>query len=311
MEAIMKYRRLGKTGLNVSVIGVGTWQFGGEWGKQFSQADADAILGAARDQGINLIDTAECYGDHLSERLIGAFIRGERDRWVIASKFGHQFHSHMNRTDHWTAQEVEQQLNDSLRALQTDYIDVYQAHGDRVLNESDELWAMLQRQQQAGKIRHIGISISSNTTNNVIPDAAQRGVAVIQLVYNRLERKPEAQVLPACIEHDLGVLARVPLASGYLSGKYPPGTRFTDPADVRASHKPEDVERKLQETAAIKAAEVPAGVEMAQWALAWCLQHEGVTSVIPGMKDTAQVAANVSAAALDLVRTDHRLSVNR
>lgn len=305
----MKYRRLGKTGLNISVIGVGTWQFGGEWGKQFAQADADAILGASRERGINLIDTAECYGDHLSEQLIGTSIRNERDQWVIATKFGHQFHSHMNRTDHWTADEVQQQLEGSLRALQTDYIDIYQAHGDRVLNESDELWTMLQRQLQAGKIRHIGISISANSTSNVIPAAAQRGTSVIQLVYNRLDRKPEAEVLPSCIEHDLGVLARVPLASGYLSGKYLPGTRFTDPSDVRTSHKPEDVERKLQEVATIKATEVPVGVEMAQWALAWCLKHDGVATVIPGMKDAVQVARNASAADLDLVRDDHRLNV--
>jgi aryl-alcohol dehydrogenase-like predicted oxidoreductase len=215
----------------------------------------------------------------------------------------------MNRTDHWTAQEVLEQLEGSLRALQTDYIDVYQAHGDRVLHESDELWTMLNQQREAGKIRHIGISISSNTQTNVIPMAAERGVEAIQLVYNRLERNPENEVLPACIEHDMGVLARVPLASGYLSGKYLPGTVFTDASDVRASHKREDVERKLQQVAEIRQSEVPQGVDMAQWALAWCLQHAGVATVIPGMKNIAQVEKNAAAATLDLVGSDHPLHV--
>ncbi len=304
----MKYRRLGKTGLNVSVVGIGTWQFGGEWGQDFTQPEADAILGRAKDLGINLIDTAECYGDHLSETLIGKAIKGQRDQWVIATKFGHKFHGNFDRSEHWSAQEVRQQLEDSLRALQTDYIDVYQAHGDRFLAD-DALWKMLKDQVSAGKIRHLGISISNNQSAEATAQATRLSVAVIQVVYNRLDRNPEAAVMPACMEQDLGVLARVPLASGFLSGKYEPGTTFTDESDVRSRHNVEEVQRKLQEVAAIKANEVPPGVDMAQWALAWCLQHPGVTSVIPGMKNAGQVEKNAAAAALDLVRDDHRLSV--
>src|SRR6266478_4453349 len=97
----MKYRTLGSTGLNVSIIGLGTWQFGGEWGHDFSVDEVTAILGKARELGINLLDTAECYGDHLSESLIGQALErlGQRDEWVIATKFGHRFHSFMNRSD--------------------------------------------------------------------------------------------------------------------------------------------------------------------------------------------------------------------
>jgi len=86
----MKYRRLGKTGMRVSVVGVGTWQLGGEWGKAFEQAEVDAMLAKAADLGINLIDTAECYGDHLSEQLVGRAIKGQRDKWIVATKFGHK-----------------------------------------------------------------------------------------------------------------------------------------------------------------------------------------------------------------------------
>ena len=95
----MKYRRLGKTDLRVSIIGIGTWQFGGEWGKNFEQAEVDAMFDAARELGMNLIDTAECYGDHTSEAFIGRAIARDRDKWIVATKFGHKFHGHMKRTD--------------------------------------------------------------------------------------------------------------------------------------------------------------------------------------------------------------------
>ena len=96
----MKYRRLGKTELKVAVVGIGTWQFGGEWGKRFTQQEVNSLLGRARELGFNLIDTAACYGDHLSELLIGRAIRADRERWIIATKFGHKFHGNFDRSDH-------------------------------------------------------------------------------------------------------------------------------------------------------------------------------------------------------------------
>jgi myo-inositol catabolism protein IolS len=116
----MKYRRLGRTDLTVSVVGVGTWQFGGEWGKDFAQGGVDAILGRARDLGINLIDTAECYGDHLSESLVGKAIARDRDHWIVATKFGHRFTGLHQRDEQWSARQVVEQLERSLRALRTD-----------------------------------------------------------------------------------------------------------------------------------------------------------------------------------------------
>jgi aryl-alcohol dehydrogenase-like predicted oxidoreductase len=293
----MQYRRLGKTDLKVSVVGVGAWQFGGEWGQEFTQAETDAIIHRAGELGINLIDTAECYGDHLSERLVGQAVKGQRERWVIATKFGHHFHDRFERTDHWSADEVQQQLEDSLRALQTDYIDLYQFHsGTDEVFDNDVLWAMLNRQIEAGKIRHLGISIGSNDNLYQTAKATAVGAGAIQVIYNRIDRKPEERVFPSCLEQDLGVLARVPLASGYLSGKYKPGTVFDDSTDVRSRHEREVVERRLQEVAEIQQREVPAGVDMATWALAWCLQHAAVTCVIPGCKNPAQVEANAAAA---------------
>ncbi|WP_410771211.1 aldo/keto reductase [Fontibacillus sp. BL9] len=295
----MKYRRLGKTELNVSVVGIGTWQFGGEWGLNFTQDEVDAILDKGQELGINLIDTAECYGDHLSESFIGNYIgRRKREDWIIATKFGHHFHERFTRTDMYGAQDVLKQLDNSLKALQTDYIDLYQFHsGPDAAFDNDELWTVLDKQKQAGKIRHLGTSIGSNDNLHQTDASSKVNSEVIQVVYNRLDRVPEERVFPSCQRQDLGVLARVPLASGYLSGKYKPGAVF-DNTDVRHRHDPESTRRKLEEVEQIARNEVPEGVDMAQWALAWCLRHPAVTSVIPGCKNPAQVESNASAAEL-------------
>ncbi|GAB6992385.1 aldo/keto reductase [Paenibacillus pini] len=300
----MKYRRLGKTDLKVSVVGIGTWQFGGDWGKDFIQKDVDAILNRARDRGINLIDTAECYGPyHLSESLIGNFLkRDKRENWVVASKFGHKWHDHWDNA--WSVDEIRIQLDESLKALQTDYIDLYQFHsGSDEVFHNDDLWTLLDKQVQAGKIRNLGISIGSNDNLEQTSKATELNAKAIQVVYNRLDRHPEERVFPSCIEQDLGVLARVPLASGYLSGKYKPGTIFED--NVRKRHIRGDIDDRLRQVEHIRQTEVPGGTPMAEWALAWCLQHPAVSCVIPGCKSPEQVDANADAAELDLVKDDH------
>ncbi|MCL4297657.1 MAG: aldo/keto reductase [Anaerolineae bacterium] len=303
----MKYRRLGKTDLKVSVIGLGAWQFGGEWGQSFTPQEVKRLLDRARDLGVNLIDTAECYGDHLSESLIGQAVAKERASWIIATKFGHKFSRPFERIEQWSPQEVLQQLEASLKALRTDTIDLYQFHsGTDEVFAQDDLWTMLNRQVQAGKIRYLGISLSSRIDSIYQTErAAQVGVSAIQVVYNRLDRTPQERVLPLCREQDLGVLARVPLASGLLSGKYQPGTLFTQEDDVRSRQDQVDLQRRLQQVQEIQQNEVPTGIAMASWALAWCLQHPAVTCVIPGCKTVEQVETNASAADLELVRPDH------
>jgi len=300
----MKYRRLGSTGLKVSVVGVGTWQFGGDWGKDFNQREVDAILDRAQSLGINLLDTAECYGPHhRSETFIGDYVkRGKREDWVIASKFGHRWHDHWENA--WSVDAIRVQLEESLRALQTDYIDLYQFHsGPDEVFDNDELWTMLDKQVDAGKIHNLGISIGANDNIHQTSKATAYNAKAIQVVYNRLDKKPEEAVFPSCIEQDLGVLARVPLASGYLSGKYKPGAVFED--NVRRNRDRAEVDEKLRQAQEIAKTEVPEGVDMATWALAWCLQHPAVTCVIPGCKSPEQVEANAAAAALDLVKDDH------
>lgn len=306
----MKYRRLGSTDLPVSVVGIGTWQFGGEWGRTYDVPEVRAILDRARDLGINLLDTAECYGDHVSERLIGEAIEGRRDEWFVATKFGHRYLGDFERDQLWSAEDVLRQLDASLEALRTEYVDLYQFHsGSDEAFDDPELWQALADQVKAGRIRHLGISIGKNDNVHQTRRAREVGAEAIQVVYNRLDRTPEQDVFPLCQSHDLGVLARVPLASGYLTGKYRPDASFDEPSDVRSRHDRDEVRRKLEEAERIRHEEVPEGVDMATWALAWCLQHPAVSCVIPGCKSVEQVEANAKAADLDLVRDDHPQAV--
>jgi myo-inositol catabolism protein IolS len=302
----MKYRRLGKTGLRVSVIGVGTWQLGGEWGKKFQQKEVDEMFDAARETGINLIDTAECYGDHESERLVGAAIQRDRQNWIVATKFGHAYTGFSQRRDERAPWQAAEQVEASLEALQTDYIDLLQYHSVRDSEfENDDLTAVLMKLIESGKVRHLGNSVGkSEGMLHQTEASTRRHVETIQCIYNRLDRLPEEKAFAMCIAQDLGVLARVPLASGFLSGKYDPGAKFAA-NDVRSEKDSRVVDQRLQTVREIAAKEVPAGVPMAQWALAWCLQHPAVSCVIPGCKNVQQVRSNAAAADLEMVRADH------
>jgi aryl-alcohol dehydrogenase-like predicted oxidoreductase len=231
----MKYRQLGSTGLRVSVIGLGTWQLGGEWGQRFTQQEVDELLGRARELGANLLDTAECYGDHLAEALIGTAIHHHRADWVVATKFGHRFHPEAMqqdgrspvqlRTDHWTPTEVVGQLEASLRALSTDYVDLYQMHsGSQEVFSRHDLWEALSQQVAMGKVRHLGVSLSGGDVDQA-RRAAEVGASVVQVGYNRLDQTAEQDVLPAGLDQHLGVIVREPLANGYLTKRQVPARR--------------------------------------------------------------------------------------
>ena len=307
----MKYRRLGRTDLRVSVVGIGTWQLGGEWGKTFEQTEVDTMLARASELGVNLIDTAECYGDHLSEELIGRALKGRRDDWIIATKFGHGFKASFGRDMLFEPENIQEQLEKSLRALQTDTIDLYQFHsGTDEMFDTPGLWEMLQEQVDAGKVRHLGISVSkTHGSLYQVDQASEVEAEAIQVFYNRIHRKPEEQMFDSCLRQDLGVLARVPLASGYLSGKYDKEATFAG-TDVRSVWQDEDEKREIVEEVMKLKSEVPEEVPMAQWALAWCLQHPAVTCVIPGCKTVEQVVSNARAADLEMVQKDHPQAVS-
>jgi aryl-alcohol dehydrogenase-like predicted oxidoreductase len=250
--------------------------------------------------GINLIDTAECYGDHLAESLVGDYLaRRDRSRWIVATKFGHHFNKFMDRTDAFSPADARRQLEASLRALRVERIDLYQFHsGSDAAFLNEELWTMLAEEKRAGRIGHLGASIMQKGSETQAREARRLGVETLQVFYNRLDRRAEQMYFPAARRDGLGVLARVPLASGLLSGKYRAGVTF-QPNDVRATFDREKMRKDLAEVEKIRAAEVPAAIPMSQWAIAWCLKDPVVSATIPGCKDPAQVAAN--AAAADLV----------
>jgi aryl-alcohol dehydrogenase-like predicted oxidoreductase len=214
-----------------------------------------------------------------------------RDKWVIATKFGNY-----NGQKQYAPEQVLSQLEGSLKALQTDYIDVYQFHsGTDEQFDNDDLWTMLDKQVQAGKIRHLGNSIGQPDNLHQAQGSVRNHCEVFQIRYNRIDRKPEEALLPFAADNEIGVLVRVPLCSGYLTGKYKPGATFGS-NDVRNKHQQDKINSILREAEWIQQNEVPQGMDMATWALAWCLDQPAVTAVIPGCKNPQQVNSNADAA---------------
>jgi aryl-alcohol dehydrogenase-like predicted oxidoreductase len=293
----MKYRRLGKTELSVSVVGLGTWQLAGVWGKQFAQREVDEIVVRAGELGINFLDTAECYGpDHLSERLIGNAIAGDRDRWCIATKFGHNPGNDLG-DENYGAEQVQVQLEASLRALRTDHIDVYQLHSAPDEHfDNDELWTMLDKQVAAGKVRFLGNSIGPRMQRQ-LAKCGEYGISVIQAPYNALQRRAARFLFPVAREMDLGVIARAPLAMGLLSGTYRPGHVFED---VRALFMKQELIDQRLEAAEQVLRDKPPDMAPATWANAWCLQESQVSTVIPGIKSVDQLEVNALAGEVQL-----------
>jgi myo-inositol catabolism protein IolS len=209
------------------------------------------------------------------------------------------------RSEHWSPAEVVTQLEGSLRALRTDHVDLYQMHsGSDVVFDRPSLWEALHQQVAKGKIRQLGVSLGGDDVDQA-RRARQVGASVVQVGYNRLDRSAEQGVLPACLEQDLGVIIREPLANGYLSGSYRPGGWVTAADDWRSGHDPAEVQRKLELVEEFRRTEVPEGMPMAQWALGWCLRHPAASCVVAGSKSVQQLEANAAAADLDLVRDDH------
>jgi len=292
----MEYRKLGQTDLNTSIIGLGTFPFGGEWGKQFTQVEIDQIISSAADNGINFIDTAECYGEHQVESLIGKAIGKNRDHWIVATKFGHIYNGFMDRIPDWSPKGVTGQLEQSLKALGTDYVDLYQFHsGDNKDFDEDGLWTALERHVQSGKIRYLGISIQHGAVMNddlyQLESAAKVNASIVQIVYNRLSRDAERLFLPYCEKNGLGVIARIPLARGFLSGKYTIDHPFPV-NDLRSNQDRRMTVGMVNAAQEIKEKEVPDGMDMTQYALHWILRQSAVSSCVVGCKDVGQVKRN-------------------
>jgi aryl-alcohol dehydrogenase-like predicted oxidoreductase len=292
----MQYRVLGKTGWQVSVIGLGTWNIGGQWG-EVDDRTALATIWRAYECGINFFDTADAYGEPpgRSEELLGRALQGIRQEVLIATKVGNWARRHGHPLPYTSPLHIIACCHASLYRLRTDYIDLYQCHiGDPTDAEIEVFIEAFERLKEQGKIRAYGIS-----TNSL--DALQRfnkhgTCSTCQLDYSILNRAPEKDLLPYCQEQNIGVIVRGPLAKGVLSGKFTPDTVFTD--EVRRSWnegaRREKFLKQLQIVERLRFLERD-GRTMAQAALQFVLSHPAVSCAIPGAKSPQQAEANAGA----------------
>ena len=295
---MMDYRQLGRTGLTVSAIGCGTWELGGrEWG-EIGTGDALAVLRHAYDQGVTFFDTADQYGGGRSEQLLGTAFGGQSDV-VIATKVGYPLESdgwfvrrgsppQFNSSRAYIATAVE----GSLRRLRREAIDLYQLHQAPPQEQWDEAFATLEDLKRAGKIRHYGVSVSVETGLRVLRET---GAECLMFVYNLLTPEPEDELLPLAERNGVGVIARTPLASGFLTGKVTAATQF-GPGDYRGLWPRERHEHEAARAAAFAFLATDARTP-SQAALRFCLAHPAVSAVVPGMMSVDQAADGVAALA--------------
>lgn len=290
----MNKRRLGQTGLEVSEVAFGAWQLGNydQWGGM-TDTEALNLVAAARDRGCNLFDTAPNYAKTNSERLLGQALKGQRDQVVIVSKFGH-------RPDDgaldFSAEWFWESLHQSLTRLQTDHLDVMLAHSPplEVLNGNHEIWPAMREAQKQGKIRFYGASTDYAHEVSEVLDTTD--AQVLELLFNVLHQDVRRS-FEKVRDKDVGVITKVPLDSGWLSGKYHAASSFDG---VRARWSPEDIAKRAKAVEAVTEI-VGDHAPLAQQALAYLLSYDEVTAVIPGIRSMAQLESNFAA-------EGHRLS---
>ena len=289
----MEYRRLGKTGWQVSAISMGCWGIGGQWGP-VAEAEAIRTIHAALDLGVNLFDTADAYGSGVSEELVGKALPNRRDDVYIATKVGNFGRRQGAALSYESPLHIELCCDASLGRMKIDTIDFYQCHiGD--LHDPSIFLAAFERLVEKGKIRAYGIS----TNSLPVAEAFNRDgkCAAVQLNYSLLNRGAAADLLPWCAANDIGTLIRGPIAQGVLAGKFTPEAHFDDivrvgwnEGDGRAQFV-----RRLEQVEEIRFLERPDRT-LAQAALQWVLDDPAVTCAIPGAKDVAQITSNARAA---------------
>ncbi|WP_199036495.1 aldo/keto reductase [Glycomyces salinus] len=296
----MEQRVLGRTGVPVGVIGFGAWQIGAAWG-EVGEDDANAALEAAVEAGVNFFDTADVYGDGRSERLI-AGLRRRHPEITVATKMGRRVEQ---VPEHYSAENFQVWNDDSRANLEVPTLDLVQLHCPPTpVYHSEAVFTALDEMVEAGRIRAYGVSVE--TCEQALAAIERPGVATVQIILNPFRQKPLEAVLPAAEKAGVGVISRVPLASGLLSGKYTAGTEFG--ADDHRNFNRHGEAFDVGETFAgvdyatgLAAVErmrplVPEGMTMAQFALRWILDQPGVTVVIPGARNAEQARANAAAA---------------
>jgi len=307
----MKYRKLGKTGFEISEVSFGAWAIGGSWGK-VSEKDAVAALNKAVDLGVNFFDTADVYGDGRSEKLIAQILKSRKEEIFVATKAGRRLNPHT--VEGYTTENIEGFIDRSLKNLKVDALDLVQLHCPPTqVYYKPELFEGLDGLVKKGKIKHYGVSVEK--VEEAVKAIEFPGVATVQIIFNMFRQRPKELFFELAKKNNIGIIARVPLASGLLAGKLGLDTKFAS-TDHRKFNRHGEMFDKGETFAGVNyntglnaVEEIrnkkPQEFTMAQLALKWILMHEEISCTIPGGKNKAQVEENVEAT--ELPKIDEKL----
>lgn len=308
MDSIIPKRILGKSGFKVSESGLGCWQLGGDFGP-IDDRRAHAILEAALEQGVNFFDTADVYGAGKSERYLGKVLGARKDIF-IATKYGRDGSTY---PDNYSLADLRDSLKRAQDRLQRNVIDLIQLHcvPTKVMEQGD-IFDWLRTVQQEGLIRHFGASVE--TVDEAILCVTQEGLSSLQIIFNIFRQGPKSRLFDMALESNVGIIVRLPLASGLLSGKYSKETCFaeTDHRNYNQDGAAFSVGETFSGIPFAKGLEFvskvqdfkPSLMSLTQFALRWILDHKAVTTVIAGASSVEQVVENVSAASLPILSAD-------
>ena len=299
----MKYRRLGKTGYEISEISLGTWQVGGKWGTEFDHGNADRILNTAIDNGVNFIDTADVYGNGESEKAVGRLLKNRREEFLVATKCGRKLYPHISKS--YIPDAMRGFVESSLKNLQLETLDLIQLHCPPTdVYYRPEVFDVFADLQKEGKIRHMGVSVER--VEEAIKALEYPNVTSVQIIFNMFRQRPAEQFFRMAQNKDVGIIVRVPLASGLLTGKLTRSSKFGE-GDHRAFNREGemfdrgetfsgiDYETGLRAVGKLKKI-FPEHKNLAPVTLRWILNHPEVSCIIPGASRPDQVLSNLSAA---------------
>ena len=298
----MQFRQLGKTGINVSAISIGTWQVGGKWGSDFNHDNADTILNKAIDAGINFIDTADVYSDGESEKAVGRIVKSRSEKIYVATKCGRQIQPHVN--EGYQPAVLKKYVENSLKRLQLETIDLIQLHcPPTAVYYRPEIFELFDQLKAEGKIQHMGVSVEK--VEEALKAIEYDNVSTVQIIFNMFRQRPAELFFSEAKKKDVGIIVRVPLASGLLTGTFNANTNFTSGDHRQFNRNGEafdkgetfsgiDYETGLAAVEALKEI-FPGQTNLAPIALKWILQFDAVSCIIPGASNIKQVDSNISA----------------
>lgn len=301
----MHKRKLGKTGIEVSEVSLGTWQVGGRWGDPFNEQNAEKIIHSAIDAGVNFIDTADVYSEGNSEAVVAKVVKGRKERVYIATKCGRQIQPHISAG--YTPESITAYLEQSLRNMKMEQIDLIQLHCPPTeVYHRPEIFETFERLKEQGKIGNLGVSVE--LVEEALAAMKYPNVSTIQVIFNMFRLKPSEQLFAKARENNCGIIVRVPLASGLLSGKMSRETTFKaedhrnfnrngEAFDKGETFSGVDYDLGLEAADALKKL-FPGKESLASWAIRWVLMFPEVSTVIPGASRPEQVQSNVGAAGL-------------